>query len=122
MASREELLRSIQPNMKLNKAFFLKVYADEITYPGSSAEAVEALKAAGCSRAEQYYNAVIDEHEQKRDAELKEVAHWYRQECERQWQQRLREGEKQRAAQTEAELLKRKKQLLIQKLQILKGN
>ena len=34
MASREELLQSIRPDMTLTKAFFMRIYGYEITWPG----------------------------------------------------------------------------------------
>lgn len=40
MASREGLLQSIQPDMKLDRAFFLKVYGYEITWPGFEETAI----------------------------------------------------------------------------------
>lgn len=49
MASREELLQSIQPGMKLDKAFFLKIYGYELTWPGFAETAIKALEAAGLS-------------------------------------------------------------------------
>ena len=36
MASREELLQSIQPGMRLDKDFFMRIYGYELTYPGFS--------------------------------------------------------------------------------------
>lgn len=50
MASREDLLQSIQPGMKLTRAFFLKVYGYEITWPGFKEQAITALEAIGCSK------------------------------------------------------------------------
>ena len=59
MASREELLQSIRPGMKLNRAFFLKVYGYEITWPGFQDTAIKALEDAGCSKAREYYDSVV---------------------------------------------------------------
>lgn len=95
MASREELLQSIQPEMKLDKAFFMKVYGYEISFPGFSDEAIKALSDAGCSRAREYYNKAVSEYESRRDVELKEAAHWYKLECEREWEKRQKEGDRQ---------------------------
>ncbi|MEJ8760608.1 hypothetical protein [Enterocloster sp. HCN-30185] len=36
MASREELLQSIRPDMRLDKCFFLRIYGYELTGPGFS--------------------------------------------------------------------------------------
>lgn len=93
MPSREELLQGIQPGMKLTKAFFMRVYGYEITYPGFAEVALGRLEAIGCGKAHEYYQAFTAEYEAGRDAELKEVAVWYRLECEKKWK---KEGEEQR--------------------------
>lgn len=96
MASREELLHSIHPNMRLNKGFFLKLYGFEITWPGFADTAIKILEDAGCSKAREYYNKVVSEYEKKHNEEMKEVAAWYRKECEKVWQKRLKVGEEKR--------------------------
>lgn len=94
--SREALLAKIKPDMRLTKDFLKNVYSYELDYPGFSEQAIAALEAAGCSRARQYYEAWVSEYEAKRDAGLKEVAHWYRLELERQWGNKEKEGESKR--------------------------
>lgn len=91
MASREELLQSIQPCVKLDSKFFLKIYGYEISYPGFADIAIRALNDAGCSRAREYYDKAVSEYEKRHDEELKDVAHWYRKECDKQWQQKVGE-------------------------------
>ncbi len=95
MASREELLQSIRPDMMLNKVFFLKVYGYEISFPGFADEAIKALNDAGCSRAREYYDKAVSEYERKHDEEMKEVAAWYRKECVKEWAKRGEEKRKQ---------------------------
>lgn len=73
MASREELLSSIRPDMKLNRAFFLRIYGYEITWPGFADTALEALKAAGCGKATEYYQKVVGEYEETHQREVKEA-------------------------------------------------
>ncbi len=85
MANREELLQSIHQGMKLDKSFFLKIYSYEISFPGFAAEAIKALEDAGCSKAQEYYNAIIGEYQNKRDEELKPVARAIRQKWEEDW-------------------------------------
>ena len=94
MASRGELLQSICPDMVLNKAFFLKVYGYEISFPGFADEAIKALNDAGCSRAREYYDKAVSEYERKHDEEMKEVAAWYRKECEKEGEKRSEEKRK----------------------------
>lgn len=96
MASREELMQGIKPKVKLNKDFFLRIYGYEISFPGFSDKAIKALNDAGCSRARDYYDKAVSEYEQKHDEEMKEVAAWYRKECEMQWQKRQMGGEEKR--------------------------
>ena len=79
--NRESLLALIQPNLRLTKEFLKRIYAFEISYPGFSEEAITALEGIGCVRAREHYTSWVKEYESKRDAELKEVAHWYRLEC-----------------------------------------
>ena len=104
--NKEALLALIQPDLKLTKEFMKRIYSFEISYPGFSGKAITALEKAGCSRARQYYDDWVNEYETARNAELKEVAHWYRLECERQCEKRRKEGEKRRK-QREAEHLQR---------------
>lgn len=95
--SKESLLDSIVPDMRLTKDFFKRVYGYEVSYPGFSEQAIEALEAAGCSKARQYYEDLVGEYEAARDAELKEVARRYRLECELGWEKKKRkEGAEQR--------------------------
>lgn len=75
--SRDELLNSIKPGIKLNKAFFMRIYGYEITWPGFAEEALAKLEEAGSSKARGYYEQFVKEYQEKRKQELKEVARWY---------------------------------------------
>lgn len=116
--SREELLQSIQLGMKLDKAFFLKIYGYELTWPGFKETAIKVLEDAGCSRAREYYDSVVGEYEKGYKEQMKEVGRWYLEECGKEWKKKVKEGEVKRR-QEEIELLKRKKLLLMQKSQLL---
>lgn len=121
--SREALLAFIRPDMEsIPKEFFKRVYAFELSYPGFSEQAIAALEDAGCGRARQYYEDWVAEYEAAHNAAMEEVARWYVAECEREWRKRQKEGEEKRIIQAEAELLKQKKHLLMQKSQILTGS
>lgn len=74
MASREELLKSINPEMRLTRVFFLKVYGYEISFPGFAEIAIKVLEDAGCSRARSYYDQIVQEYKQKHEEKLKTVA------------------------------------------------
>lgn len=60
----------------LTRRTFIKMYGYELSYPGTAAEAIALLKEAGCSRAEEYYNATVAEQEQKQNEMYKSVAVW----------------------------------------------
>lgn len=77
MASRQELLSSISPQMRLDKSFFMKVYGYELTWSGFAEEALARLEILGCSRARGYYTCIVVEYEYKHEKELKQVAEWY---------------------------------------------
>lgn len=88
MASRKDLLQAIHPEMILNKAFFLKVYGYEMSFPGFADKAVKDLEGAGCSKAREYYEMVVRGYQAKQDEEMKRVAAWYRGECEKEWKKK----------------------------------
>lgn len=75
--SRESLLESIKPDMKLNRAFFMKIYGYEITTPGFARQALDKLKEVGCSKEYTYYNQFVDEYEEEYRQTMKEAAQWY---------------------------------------------
>lgn len=83
MPSREELLHSIRPDMRLTKAFFLKIYGYEITWPGFAEKALQRLETMGCSKAREYYSRIVQENESAWKKERKEAAAWYAAELEK---------------------------------------
>ncbi len=104
--------------MKLERAFFLKVYGYEISFPGFRETAIKALEDAGCSMAWDYYIAAVAGYNYGHQQQLKEVGKLYLEECNKEWKKKVKEGEEKRR-QEEIELLKRKKQLLRRKRQLL---
>ena len=117
----QELLQSIRPDMRLTKDFFKRVYGWEMDYPGFADRAVNALEAAGCSRAREYYDTWVQEYEAERDAVLKRVSVWYGEELKRRRAETERQVRKERKEQ-EIELLEKKKRLLMQKSRLLTGS
>ena len=93
MANREELLQGIHPEMKLDKAFFLKVYGYEISFPGFAGKAIKALNDAGCSKAREYYDSFVAEYQRERDKDLKPVAAQIRKQWEADWNKLQKRGE-----------------------------
>lgn len=120
--SKEELLASIKPDMRLTKRFIKRIYGYGVTDVSFPDKAIATLEAAGYSKARQYYESWASEYETAHNAELKEAAHWCRLECEREWAEKQKEGEERRKTQEEVELLKQKKRLLMQKSQTLTGS
>lgn len=100
--NKEALLALIQPGMKLTKEFLKRAYSFELDCPGFAEQAIAALESAGCSRARQYYEDWVAEYEAAYNAEMKEVAHWYRLECEREWEKKKKEGEERRKQKTQS--------------------
>ena len=86
--SKEELLSSIRPDMKLTWNFFKRIYGYSLYEPKFAEQALTALEAAGCSRARDYFRAWVSKYEAERDTEMKKVAAWYAEECKRQWEKR----------------------------------
>ena len=94
MASREELLQSIRPDMKLDRAFFLKVYGYEISFPGFKDIAIKALNEVGCNRAEEHYNRIVSEYEQKQNESIKPVAERLAKQWQEDWNRFVKENER----------------------------
>ena len=118
--SKEKLLEGIHPDMKLDKAFFLKVYGYELTWPGFADTAIKALEDAGCSMARDYYIAAVAGYNWSYQQQIKGVGAWYLSECRKKWE-KLQKGSEEQRKQEEMELLERKKRLLKKKSQILTG-
>ncbi len=97
--SKEELLASIRPDMKLTWDFFKRIYGYSLYEPEFAERALTTLEANGCRLARNYYLAWVSKYKAERDAEMKKVAAWYAEECKRQWEKRLKEGERERAKQ-----------------------
>lgn len=94
LASKEQLLESIGPEMNLTKGFFRKIYGYEISYPGFKETAIRTLEEAGCTKARAYYDEIIGEYQRKHDEEIRPVAAEYLKECNKRWEQK--EGEERR--------------------------
>ena len=88
MASREELLQSIKPDMKLTWDFFKKIYGYEISFPGFAEVALKALEDAGSTHSRQHYKKFVNDYEQKKQEELYPVAVEYVKKLEAQWERK----------------------------------
>lgn len=98
--------------LTLTRRTFIKMYGYELSYPGTAAEAIALLKEAGCSRAEEYYNATVAEQEQKQNEMYKSVAVWLK--------ARKDEGVNKWKKQQEAEQQRTRSQILTSKLELLR--
>lgn len=85
--TRQQLLESIHPGMKLDKTFFIQIYGYELTWPGSADESIRKLEEAGCSKAREYYNKTVAEYQRKRDRELRPIARQIRRRWEAEWKE-----------------------------------
>ena len=85
---REPLMRSLRPDVKLYKSTFKKILGYDITTPGFAEEALTRLEILGCSRAREYYETVKAEWQQEHDAQMKSAAHWYKGQCENEFERR----------------------------------
>lgn len=90
--NKEEFLHTFSTGMKLYKSTFLKIYGYELSYPGYAEKALSWLEMLGCSKARAYYSGVVVEFEHERDKGLKEVAHWYKGQCENEWENAKRKA------------------------------
>ena len=112
--SKEELLYSIRPDMRLTRNLFKRTYGYGITNPSFQGKVMDALESVGCSRARQYYETWVSEYEAAHDAELKSTAIWLKKEYEKEWEKQQRGGEQERAIQnlTRSELTELCRRLL----------
>lgn len=83
MDIRTEFLAEIHRKPKLTKAYFLKLYAIELTWPGFADQALTELGKVGCSRAREYYQRFVGEYEQEHEKTMKNVAEWYRKQTQK---------------------------------------
>ena len=67
-------------------------------------KAIAALEAAGCSKAREYYETWVNEYESEHETMLKEVAHWYAEECRKERERKVRESRRIRRNLTRDEL------------------
>lgn len=78
--------------MKLTTGFFLKVYGYDLTWPGFADNVLARMEILGCSKARDYYTAVVAEYEHNHEKELKAAAEWYKKRCEEDYERRKREA------------------------------
>lgn len=93
LPTKESLLESINPDMKLYKSTFKRIYGYELSYPGFAEEALAKLESAGCCKAREYYSSFVTEYENEHEKEMVKVAEWYRKELERSEEPRTRQQE-----------------------------
>ena len=124
-AGREPLMRSLRPDVKLYKSTFKKILGYDITTPGFAEDALTRLEILGCSRVREYYEAVKTEWQQEHDTQMKSVAHWYKGQCENEFENMKRKAvresrEEQEVEQLRADLQQKSDRELLTLLQRLK--
>lgn len=90
LPTKEKVLDSINPDMKLYASTFKRIYGYELTYPGYAENALTELEKAGCGRSREHYARIIGEYEQKHEKDMKEVASWFRKKCDEEYENRKR--------------------------------
>ena len=80
----ETFIESFKP-VPMNKAFFLKIYGYELTWPGSAERCLQRLEELGSNRSRSYYAAIVAGYEEEQEKTTQEVAAWYADQLERQW-------------------------------------
>lgn len=103
---REQLTRSLRPDVKLYKSTFKKILCYDITTPGFAEDALTRLEILGCSRAREYYEAVRSDWRKEHDAQMNGVARWYRKQCENEWENMKRRAVRESRKEQEAEQVK----------------
>ena len=122
---REPFLHTFSCDMKLYKSTFMKILGHDITTPGFAEDALTRLEILGCSRAREYYEAVKAEWKQEHDAQMKRAAHWYKGQCEDEFENTKRRAvresrKKQEAKQLKADLQQKSDRELLTLLQKLR--
>lgn len=74
LPSKEKLLQSIRPGMKLYKSFFMKVYGYSIYDPEFKQIALDRLRAAGCNKGDDYFDQIVGEYKRQQAEEWNKVA------------------------------------------------
>lgn len=110
LTGRKPFLHSFSCDMKLYKSTFKKILGYDSTTPGFAEDALARLEILGCSRAREYYEAVKAEWQQEHDAQMKSVAHWYKGQCENEWENTKRKGADALRKQQEAEQRKQRRE------------
>lgn len=104
--NKDEFFHSFKMGMKLYKSTFLKIYGYELSYPGFAEKALSWQEILGCSKAREYYSDKVAEYEHDRDKGLKEVAVWYKGQCENEWENIKRKAVRKSRKLQEVEQLK----------------
>ena len=100
---RETFKETIKPSMKLTKRTFLNILAYDISTPGYADEMLARMELLGCSRAREYYEMVKIEWEYYHEKEMKSAAHWYKGQCENEWENTKRQAVRELRKEPEAE-------------------
>lgn len=100
-----KLLHTFKSGMKLYKSTFLKIYGYELSYPGYAEKALSWLEMLGCSKARKYYADIVAEYKHEKDKELKNVASWYKEFSEGEFERKRKEVKEEHWRQKEAEQL-----------------
>lgn len=88
--NKQQLLDSINPNMKLTESFFKRIYAYEVTWPGFAEMALKKLEEAGSTRARGYYEQFSRKYEEEYNNAMKAGGEYLLKQREQERQQKER--------------------------------
>ena len=71
--TQESILQAINPQMHLTRDLFKLIYSFELRNPGFAKKALLRLEGQGCSRAKDYYKAVVESCEKREKAAVQEA-------------------------------------------------
>lgn len=97
---RQQLLDSINPNMRLTESFFKRIYCYEVTYPGFAEIALQKLEEAGNTRSRGYYEQFSGKYEDEHKKAMETGYDQYTKEKEKKRQQEEREKVKKRSGES----------------------
>lgn len=106
--SKGKVMESIKPGMRLFKSLFTRIYGYELTDLGFAGKALDRLKEAGCSRAQEYYDNIVKECTEKYEETAKSAAEYLREHKDEEGADKWKNKEKRKEAEQLKEDLQKK--------------
>lgn len=87
--NKDIFLDSIQPGTKIDHDFCMKIYGYDISYPGFAELAITKIESLGLVGIREYYDMAVNNYEDKRRENMKEVVEWYKKKCQEDWERQV---------------------------------